>query len=204
MHGWLWQRLAATEEDDGGGLPRPRHGTLVLSMATLVRKQARSCRAPARGGAWGWWREGEKDPFARLGYEVDASDPGHAWLRLDYRVNGTPVDYRVRLVTTQPTYGGQRWWFVCPLAAPGRRPATTGRQALPAAGRALFRQPCRLRADLHLVPGERAVPGPVSSSRRRAGYRRKGSSGRAQKRMATMTKQGGCAALELLGSSTDC
>jgi hypothetical protein len=25
------------------------------------------------------------------------------------------VDYRVRLVTTKPTYGGLRWWFICPL-----------------------------------------------------------------------------------------
>jgi hypothetical protein len=25
------------------------------------------------------------------------------------------MDYRVRLVTTQPTYGGRRWWFLCPL-----------------------------------------------------------------------------------------
>ena len=25
------------------------------------------------------------------------------------------MDYRIRLVTTQPTYGGCRWWFLCPL-----------------------------------------------------------------------------------------
>ena len=25
------------------------------------------------------------------------------------------MDYRVRLVTTIPTYGGLRWWFICPL-----------------------------------------------------------------------------------------
>jgi len=29
------------------------------------------------------------------------------------------VDYKVRLVTTKPNYGGRRWWFICPLV---RRP----------------------------------------------------------------------------------
>ncbi len=77
----------------GSGWQRPKKTTvedcLVLSMATFVRKQALVPGARTRS-AWGWWREGEKDPYARLGYEVDASDPEHAWLRLDYRVNGTP------------------------------------------------------------------------------------------------------------------
>jgi hypothetical protein len=39
-----------------------------------------------------------------------------AWLRLYYQWGGEPVDYRDRLVTTKPTYGGLRWWFICPLA----------------------------------------------------------------------------------------
>ena len=47
---------------------------------------------------------------------ADASDPDNAWLRLYYRVNGQPVDYKVRLVTTKPNYGGLRWWFICPIA----------------------------------------------------------------------------------------
>ena len=29
------------------------------------------------------------------------------------------MDYRVRLVTTTPTYGGLRWWFICPLVING-------------------------------------------------------------------------------------
>jgi hypothetical protein len=102
----------------GSGWQRSKKATvedcLVLSMDTFVRRKALVPGARTRGG-WGWWREGEKDPFARISYEVDASDPEQAWLRLDYRVNEIPVDYRVRLTTTRPTYGGQRWWFICPL-----------------------------------------------------------------------------------------
>ena len=29
--------------------------------------------------------------------------------------NGEAVDYKVRLVTTKPNYGGHRWWFICPI-----------------------------------------------------------------------------------------
>ena len=91
---------------------------------------------PTRGVAGAGGGRARKIRYARLGYEVDAADPDHAWLRLDYRVNGTPVDYRVQLVTTRPTYGGQRWWFVCPLL---RRDGG----------------PPRRVAKLYLPPGER-------------------------------------------------
>ena len=36
-------------------------------------------------------------------------------MRLRYTANGNPVDYRVRLTSTRPNFGGLRWWFVCPL-----------------------------------------------------------------------------------------
>ena len=103
-HGSGWHRSKKTTAED----------CLILSMDTFVRRQALVPGGHTRGG-WGWWREGESDPFARIGYEVDATNPDRAWLRLDYSVNGTPVDCRVQLTTTRPTYGGQRWWFICPL-----------------------------------------------------------------------------------------
>ena len=31
------------------------------------------------------------------------------------------IDYKVSLVTTQPHFGGLRWWFACPNAQCGRR-----------------------------------------------------------------------------------
>jgi hypothetical protein len=59
-YGSGWQRSKKTTVED----------CLVLSMATFVRRKALVPGACTRGG-WGWWREGEKDPFARIGYEVD-------------------------------------------------------------------------------------------------------------------------------------
>lgn len=120
-----WRRSKKATVEDG----------LVLSMTTFVHRKALVPGAHTQG-SWGWWREGEKDPFARIGYEVDAGDFEHAWLRLDYRVNDIPVDYRIRLVTSQPTYGGCRWWFICPLVRKDGGPP-------------------RRVAKLHLPPGER-------------------------------------------------
>jgi hypothetical protein len=46
------------------------------------------------------------------------------------------VDYKVRLVTTRPTYGGLRWWFLCPLQRHDGGPAPrAGKLYLPPGGR---------------------------------------------------------------------
>ena len=66
-------------------------------------------------GAWGWTYEDSSEPHATLGYQADLTDERDAWLRLRYRRNDEPVDYKVGLVTTVPYYGGRRWWFICPL-----------------------------------------------------------------------------------------
>ena len=43
-------------------------------------------------------------------------------MRLYYTFDGTEkIDYQVLLVTTQPNYGGLRWWFICPSMHCGRR-----------------------------------------------------------------------------------
>jgi len=57
---------------------------------------------------------------------IDRSDPSAAFVRLihqtrDQRQGARVVDDRIRLVWTVPTYGGRRWWFVCPRT--GRRVA---------------------------------------------------------------------------------
>ena len=85
-------------------------------------------------GAWSrgtlQWSYEECEPHARISYEANLVDPNAAWVRLTYTVNGHPVDYRIQLVTTRPTYGGLRWWFICPLpredGGPPRRVAALG------------------------------------------------------------------------------
>ncbi len=45
------------------------------------------------------------------------------------------MDYRVRLVTTEPTYGGRRWWFLCPLTRQdGGPPRRVAKLYLPPGG----------------------------------------------------------------------
>jgi hypothetical protein len=100
--GWQGSRKATIEE------------SLVLTASTLVRRKSLVPGAHTFG-SWGWTHEGEDEPHATIGYEADLTDPKAAWLRLHYQSSGEPVDYRVRLVTTTPTYGGLRWWFICPL-----------------------------------------------------------------------------------------
>jgi hypothetical protein len=108
--------------------------SLVLTASTLIRQKA--LRAWARTtGSWSWRYEGEDRPFATIGYEADLTDESDAWLRLHYRANGEPLDYRVRLVTTIPNYGGRRWWFICPLPrSDGEPPRRVAKLYLPPGG----------------------------------------------------------------------
>ena len=101
-------------------------GSLVLSFSSLVQKKALVAGAQT-SGSWSWTRDGDNRPHATIGYVADLTDRDNAWLRLRYEANGEPVDYKVRLVTTTPHYGGCRWWFICPLdrrdSGPPRRVA---------------------------------------------------------------------------------
>lgn len=61
-----------------------------------------------------------------VNYEVNTLDRTSPHLRLHYTWVWTSTqqqesaDYRVRLVTTLPQFGGLRWWFICPLVVSGR------------------------------------------------------------------------------------
>ena len=111
---------------------------LVLSVFDLVRKKALVPGSWTRGS---WiWRHGyggaEDQAIATIGYEANLAAPEAAWLRLHYRVNGEPVDYRVRLTTTRPHYGGLRWWFLCPIVRPdGGAPRRVAKLHLPPGGK---------------------------------------------------------------------
>ena len=143
--------------------------SLYLSVATFVKKKG-TVGSWSRGSLK-WSYEG-CEPHARISYEANLIDPNAAWVRLTYAVNGTPMEYRVRLVTTQPTYGGRRWWFLMPAGAPGWRTAAARGEALPAAGREVFRKSSGLWSHPHLVPGEWEIRRALSSSRRCALNRR--------------------------------
>jgi len=103
--GWQGAKKATVEEG------------LTLSIRRLVEEQVIKLGG-WRAGSWAWSYEGQ-EPFAHLSYEANTVDPDDAWFRIVGRVNGEPVDYRIRLMTTRPHFGGIRWWFICPCS--GRR-----------------------------------------------------------------------------------
>jgi hypothetical protein len=108
--------------------------SLCLSISSLMRKKALVPGSWTRG-SWQWSYEGS-EPHATIGYEANLTDPDAAWLRLTYTTSGNPMDYRVRLVTTQPTYGGRRWWFLGPLERQdGGPPRRVAKLYLPPGGR---------------------------------------------------------------------
>jgi hypothetical protein len=60
------------------------------------------------------------DDKLRINFESCAEDPRESWLRLQYAINdywtGEPyqIDDKIYLAHSRPTFGGLRWWFVCP------------------------------------------------------------------------------------------
>lgn len=67
-------------------------------------------------GTLSWSRNG--GPAGSISYEADMRDLEAAELRLSYWRGEEPsrelVKQTVRLVYTQPNYGGRRWWMICP------------------------------------------------------------------------------------------
>ena len=121
--GWQGTKSATVED------------SLALSVSALFRKRALVAGART-AGSWGWTYEGDNEPHATISYEADLRNQDAAWLRLDYRANGEPVDYRIRLDTTRPNYGGLRWWFICPLVRQdGGPPRRVAKLYLPPGGR---------------------------------------------------------------------
>jgi len=98
-------------------------------------------------GSWRWtYRSGKS--FS-VGYTVDTTDQAGPFVRLFYSwtwpTSPEPqsADYRVRLTTTRPRFGGLRWWFVCPLVVNGR-PCNrrVGKLYLPPPARYFGCRPC--------------------------------------------------------------
>jgi hypothetical protein len=112
-------------------------------------------------GGWAWFSdEVRTEQTSALGYEVNTLSVS-PWLRLTYTITRTKeaLDYRLRLATTRPRFGGLRWWFVCPLVVNGR---PCGRRVaklyLPPGGRYYACRHCnRLTYTSCQLPGEPEV-----------------------------------------------
>jgi hypothetical protein len=97
-----------------------------LTKATTVEECCRlDANELARAGALkaGVWHRGSCAWGAcSIGFEANTLELASAWLRLSYTFTNTGdrIDYRIDLQTTQPHFGGLRWWFTCPLVVEGR------------------------------------------------------------------------------------
>lgn len=95
-------------------------GGLVLDVASLKRKGAIDFNSWRSGRlTWSMVRTGRE--VGSIQYEANTLDSHDMWLRVKYTYtpvyNGEPndMDYKIKLDTTQPNYGGKRLWFVCPI-----------------------------------------------------------------------------------------
>jgi hypothetical protein len=103
---WGWHTPRPTVEDG-----------LTLTLSKLLRD------GMVKAGAWAhgslrWTRTRTGEQIAAVGYEANLLDPSDGWIRLHYTVTRDGVarsqNYRIRLATSPQTFGGVRWWFVCP------------------------------------------------------------------------------------------
>jgi hypothetical protein len=79
------------------------------------------------------WSDARNDPAGSISYKADMVDCYDSKLTLNY-TRGTGEDKEnveqiVRLVFTEPHYGGKRWWMVCPF-----RGIRVGKLYLPGGG----------------------------------------------------------------------
>jgi hypothetical protein len=84
----------------------------VLDAADLTRKSLLPKEPAFRFLNLTWSSVPSGRELASIGFVVDTRDEPFA--RLHYQVNGNPQDYRVRLESTRPPFGGLRWWWRCP------------------------------------------------------------------------------------------
>jgi len=86
-----------------------------VDLAMMIRK------GWAKPGQWlsgslSWNCAGE--PAGSISYSADMRDPFESKLKLTFwRGSGDDrehVEQQIRLVFTEPNYGGRRWWMICP------------------------------------------------------------------------------------------
>ena len=101
--------------------------TTVEDCLTLdINKLARDRTLYAdlhRTGTLAWTNRVTGAERASIGFEVNTLDHSIPWMRLFYTMkrSGEKVDFKIYLQTTQPYFGGIRWWFTCPLMGCNRR-----------------------------------------------------------------------------------
>lgn len=110
-------------------MPRYASSTQLESLNALRIKKFKEwnlLKDGWRNGELRWRRMGNETGDT-VGYDLDGPLERNRALHLKYRYKANydadwqETDYRVAMEATPCHYGGQRWWFRCPVAGCGRR-----------------------------------------------------------------------------------
>lgn len=86
-----------------------------IDLAWMLRSRL-AVPGQSISGTLSWNCGGE--PAGSISYEADMRDPYNAEMRLSYtrgrERDAEHVKQSVRLVCTEPNFGGRRWWMICP------------------------------------------------------------------------------------------
>jgi hypothetical protein len=88
--------------------------SLVLSIKELF-DQGLIGENAFRAGSLSWRNVDTFQFHGTIWYEADLRNPEGASLRLRYEMDGLEMDYGVPVAFTEPSYGGRRWYFRCPV-----------------------------------------------------------------------------------------
>lgn len=70
-----------------------------------------------RNGSWIWTDSETGETNSTIGYEADTRVPENSFLRVHYTFTESQkrIDYKIRLSRSKANYGGERFWFLCPV-----------------------------------------------------------------------------------------
>jgi hypothetical protein len=109
--------MGGTGSGNYGGRPTVE-AALKLDLHHLIRSGSFRPGATVTGSL-AWTNNDTGEQRASIGYKAHMEDE-HGWVRLTYATTNhwtgqtTQHDYTVELETTPQTFGGRRWWWVCP------------------------------------------------------------------------------------------
>ena len=92
---------------------------LTIDLGLLLRRGWVRDGAAAEGGALYW--SSNDEVVASMSQSYDLTGPNRAHLTLTYALSRRDtlpenVNQRITLVCTRPTFGGRRWWMICPIS----------------------------------------------------------------------------------------
>ena len=96
----------------------PVEDCLFLDVNILAK---RKCFVPGihSKGSIRWFDGKKRKKVASCDFEVYRLEKLDPKIQIRFSENGNAIDQTFRLQATRPHFGGERWWFLCPLGIEG-------------------------------------------------------------------------------------